>query len=53
VIHTDKHGKGEALFSRDLSGAVGGQFDIHFQVIDAVTKAVLLRSGCYQFKVSQ
>jgi hypothetical protein len=53
VIHTDERGKGEAQFSRDLSAAAGGQFDIHFRVIDAVTKAVVLQSGCYQFKVSQ
>jgi hypothetical protein len=53
VIHTDGHGKGSAQFSRDLSGAIGGQFDIHFRVIDAVTKAVVLESACYQFKVTQ
>jgi len=53
VIHTDAQGKGAALFSRDLTSAVGGQFDIHFRVIDAVSKAIVLESGCYQFKVSQ
>jgi hypothetical protein len=53
VIHTNGRGKGEALFTRDLSGVAGGQFDIHFRVIDAVTSAVVLQSGCYQFKVRQ
>jgi hypothetical protein len=53
VIHTDERGRGSAQFTRDLSGAVGGQFDIHFRVIDAASKAVVLQSGCYQFKVSR
>jgi hypothetical protein len=29
------------------------QFDIHFRVIDDVTKSPVLASGCYRFTVSQ
>src|SRR5436853_4779856 len=53
LLHTDARGKGQAQFSRQLTSPAGTEFDIHFQVIDAVTKAVVLHSGCYQFKVSQ
>lgn len=51
LIQTGEGGVGNALFRRDLSASAGLQFDIHFRVIDAAG-AVVLTSGCYQFKVS-
>jgi hypothetical protein len=52
-IATDEQGAGQAELFRDLSAfAPGSEFDIHFRVIDAVTQAVVLESGCYQFRVS-
>jgi len=51
---TDDRGTGRGLLSRDLSAIpLGSEFDIHFRVIDAVTKAVVLESSCYQYTVSQ
>jgi hypothetical protein len=32
---------------------VGNEFDIQFRVINAATSAVVLKSDCYQFVVSQ
>jgi hypothetical protein len=52
-ITTDGSGAGEALLFRDVSAFTPGtEFDIHFRVIDAVTQAVVLQSGCYQFRIS-
>ena len=52
-IGTDAGGAGRAELFRDLSAVpLGAEFDIHFRVIDAVTQAVVLESGCYQFRVS-
>jgi len=54
AITTDARGAGGAVLSRDLSAVpTGTQFDIQFRVIDAATSAVVLRSACYPFTVSQ
>lgn len=54
AITTDDKGTGRAAFFRSLGVTpVGTEFDIHFRVLDAVSKAVVLESGCYQFTVSQ
>jgi hypothetical protein len=54
AIETDDTGTGRAALFRNLGTTpIGAQFDIHFRVIDAVSKAVVLTSGCYQFTVSQ
>jgi hypothetical protein len=54
TITTDGRGTGRAELSRDLGGlATGLRLDIHFQLIDAVTSAPVLASGCYRFAVSQ
>jgi len=51
-INTDNRGDGKADLWRDVTAvASGSQFDIHFQVIDAVTLAVVLTSDCYQYTV--
>ena len=51
-ILTDKHGNGSEALWRDVTAAVSGsKFDIHFQVIDAVTLAVVLTSDCHQYEV--
>lgn len=51
-IFTDDQGTAnEELFRNLSSAASGATFDIHFQVIDAVTGAVVLTSDCYQFTV--
>ncbi|MEP6616850.1 MAG: hypothetical protein ABJA57_09740 [Ginsengibacter sp.] len=51
-IFTDENGTGREQLSRNLSAVASGTpFDIHFQVIDAVTSAVVLTSNCYQFTV--
>lgn len=53
VITTDGRGTGREDLFRDLAGApTGKQFDINFRVIDAVTSAPVLQSGCYRFTVS-
>jgi hypothetical protein len=53
-VMTDGRGTGRELLWRDLSAIpLGTQFDIHFQVIDAVSHRVVLESGCYQYTVSQ
>jgi hypothetical protein len=51
AITTNGEGTGRATFSRLLTSAPGTQFDIHFQVVDAVTGAVVLTSSCHQFMV--
>ena len=54
AIATDDRGTGRAALFRDLAAvATGTEFDIHFRVIDDVNSAVVLESGCYQFRVSQ
>ena len=54
AITTDERGTGRADLYRDLAMLpLGTEFDIHFRVIDKVTMAVVLESGCYQFVVSQ
>jgi hypothetical protein len=53
-ITTDEKGTGRAALSRDLAAIpLGTSFDIHFRIVDTVTSAVVLESGCYQFVVSQ
>jgi lysophospholipase L1-like esterase len=54
AITTDARGAGAAVLTRDLSALpTGTQFDIQFRVIDAATSAVVLRSACHRFTVSQ
>jgi hypothetical protein len=51
-IVTDSWGIGHAELWRDVSAVPSETaFDIHFQVIDAVTLEVVQTSGCYQYKV--
>lgn len=51
-IFTDYEGTGKEKLWRDVSAVPSGsKFDIHFQVINAVTKVVLLTSDCYQYQV--
>jgi hypothetical protein len=53
-IETDDRGTGRVALFRGLGTTpVGTRFDIHFRVVDANTHAVVLKSGCYQFTVSQ
>lgn len=52
AITTDEKGTGREELWRDLSAlATGAAFDIHFQVVDAVTKNVVLTSDCYRYVV--
>jgi hypothetical protein len=52
-IITDANGTGRAELFRDVSAVPpGSQFDIHFRVVNALTFAVVLESGCYQYQVS-
>jgi hypothetical protein len=52
TIKTDNAGNGEEDLWRDVTAlATGATFDIHFQVVDAVTQAVVLTSDCYQYKI--
>ncbi len=54
TIVTDSRGTGREDLFRNLGATTPGTtFDIHFRVIDAITSAVVLTSGCYQFTVSQ
>ena len=49
-IHTDGEGEGRADLFRTLPASLAGKsFDIHFQVIDAVSGAVVLRSRCLAY----
>jgi hypothetical protein len=51
-IITDDKGTGQEELWRDVSAlATGATFDIHFQIIDAVTSAVVLTSDCYQYTI--
>lgn len=53
TITTDDRGTRREDLFRDLAAVpTGSQFDIHFRVIDAVTSAPVLASGCYRFTVS-
>jgi hypothetical protein len=53
-ITTDSRGTGREALYRNLGATpVGAKFDINFRVIDAITSAVVLTSGCYQFTVTQ
>jgi hypothetical protein len=53
TIDTDDRGTATVELWRNLAAAAtGAMFDIHFQVIDAITSEVVLESGCYQFTVS-
>jgi hypothetical protein len=52
-IVTDANGTGRAELFRDVSAVPpGSEFDIHFRVVNALTLAVVLESGCYQYRVS-
>jgi len=52
-IATDANGTGrEELFRNLAAFPPGAEFDIHFQVVNAVTLAVVLQSECYQFRIS-
>ena len=54
AVTTDLSGTGRVQLSRSLATIpLGTEFDIHFRVIDAVTSAIVLQSGCYQFVVSR
>ncbi|MEO6357752.1 MAG: hypothetical protein ABIU77_02025 [Ferruginibacter sp.] len=51
-ILTDWKGDGEEELWRNVTAiASESAFDIHFQVIDAVSSAIVLTSDCYQYKV--
>lgn len=52
-ILTDDKGTGQDDLWRELPSTIlsGTTFDIHFQVIDALTKEVVLSSSCYQYTV--
>jgi hypothetical protein len=52
-ILTDARGTGRAELFRDVSAFLPGtEFDIHFQVVDVGTQAVVLQSECYQYRIS-
>jgi hypothetical protein len=52
-ITTDMTGTGRQELFRNLAAfPAGTEFDIHFQVVNAVTQAVVLQSACYQFRIS-
>jgi hypothetical protein len=51
-ITTDDRGTGREDLFRNVPAPTGTQFDIHFQVIDATTRAPVLVSDCYRFTVS-
>ena len=51
-ILTDDKGTGKVELWRDVSSVpTGSRFDIHFQVIDAISLAVVLDSDCYEYVV--
>ena len=51
-IMTNSQGNGEEDLWRDVTAVPSdASFDIHFQVVDAVTLEVVLSSDCYQYKV--
>jgi hypothetical protein len=52
AIVTDGKGNGHETLFRDVTAiARGSQFWIHFQIVDADTKATVLSSDCYQYTV--
>ncbi len=52
AILTDNVGTGSAALFRDVSAIPSGStFDIHFQVVNMATSAVVLSSNCYQYTV--
>ena len=52
AILTDNLGTGSAALFRDVSAFPSGTtFDIHFQVVNQQTSAVVLTSDCYQYTV--
>lgn len=52
-ILTDAGGTGRAELFRNVAAfQPGTEFDIHFQVVNAQTQAVVLQSECYQFRIS-
>ncbi len=52
AIVTDKKGSGKEKLFRDVSAIpLGSTFDIHFQVINEQTQAVVLTSDCYQYTI--
>jgi len=51
-ITTNEEGTGWEQLWRDVSAIPSGTvFDIHFQILDAETSAVVLTSDCYQYTV--
>ncbi|MEO5592756.1 MAG: hypothetical protein ABIR15_06085 [Chitinophagaceae bacterium] len=51
-IKTDNAGNGEEALWRDVTALpTGAKYDIHFQVIDAVSLEVVLTSSCYQYTI--
>lgn len=52
AIMTNARGEGEEDLWRDITAIPSGSgFDIHFQVIDAVSMDVVLTSDCYHYTV--
>ena len=52
-IVTDAGGTGRAALFRNVAAfQPGTEFDIHFQVVNVQTQAVVLQSECYQFRIS-
>jgi hypothetical protein len=52
AITTDGAGRSRVSLFRSLAAlATGAMFDIHFRVIDAVTRAPVLASACYRYTV--
>lgn len=51
-IVTDGKGSGAETLWRDITSAArGSTFDIHFQIVDKASMAVVLTSDCYQYTV--
>lgn len=51
-ITTDENGTGEEVLWRSVAAVPSGSsFDIHFQVVDALSKTVVLTSDCYEYTV--
>lgn len=51
-IITDPYGNGSEILWRDITSVPReSEFDIHFQVVDAVDMSVVLTSNCYKYKV--
>ena len=52
-IHTDEEGEGRADLFRSLPASIAGKsFDIHFQIVDAVSGAVVLQSKCLAYSAN-